>query len=285
MEQGEAVRRREAEKRKNEARRRRQKKRKRQQMFARSVMVLTGTVFVGVILYGGWRLSHRTAQAQEEIVAEETKYIADRPDFSVELLDYNEYSRPGTALEKVNGIVVHYTANPGTTAQQNRDYFEGLAQSGETHASSHFVIGISGEIIQCIPCNEIAYASNDRNSDTVSIECCIPDDTGKFTDATYGSLVHLVTWLMGRYDLTTDDVIRHYDVTGKACPKYYVENEAAWEQFKSDLVDYIETRGNTVKWVYQLCRRKQYDREILRSITKKRKPPRKPCWAACPDQR
>ena len=147
------------------------------------------------------------------------------------------------ALEKVNGIVVHYTANPGTTAQQNRDYFEGLAQSGETHASSHFVIGISGEIIQCIPCNEIAYASNDRNSDTVSIECCIPDDTGKFTDATYGSLVHLVTWLMGRYDLTTDDVIRHYDVTGKACPKYYVENEAAWEQFKSDLVDYIETNG------------------------------------------
>lgn len=243
MEQGEAVRRREAEKRKNEARRRRQKKRKRQQMFARSVMVLTGAVFVGVILYGGWRLSHRTAQAQEEIVAEEMKYIADRPDFSVELLDYNEYSRPGTALEKVNGIVVHYTANPGTTAQQNRDYFEGLAQSGETHASSHFVIGISGEIIQCIPCNEIAYASNDRNSDTVSIECCIPDDTGKFTDATYGSLVHLVTWLMGRYDLTTDDVIRHYDVTGKACPKYYVENEAAWEQFKSDLVDYIETNG------------------------------------------
>ena len=38
-------------------------------------------------------------------------------------------------------------------------------------------------------------------------------------------------------------VIRHYDVTGKACPKYYVENEAAWEQFKSDLVDYIETNG------------------------------------------
>ena len=99
------------------------------------------------------------------------------------------------------------------------------------------------EIIQCIPCNEIAYASNERNADTISIECCIPDDTGKFTDATYGSLVHLVTWLMGRYDLTTDDVIRHYDVTGKACPKYYVENEAAWEQFKSDLVDYIETNG------------------------------------------
>ena len=44
-------------------------------------------------------------------------------------------------------------------------------------------------------------------------------------------------------DLTADDVIRHYDVTGKACPKYYVENQAAWEQFKSDLVDYIEVNG------------------------------------------
>ena len=224
MDQGEAGRRREAEKRRYEARKRRQKKRKRQQMFAGGVMIFTAVMFVGVILYGVWRISHRTIQTQDEIIVEETKYIADRPDFSVQLLDYNEFSRPGTALEKINGIVVHYTANPGTTAQQNRDYFEGLAQS-------------------CIPCNEIAYASNERNADTISIECCIPDDTGKFTDATYGSLVHLVTWLMGRYDLTTDDVIRHYDVTGKACPKYYVENEAAWEQFKSDLVDYIETNG------------------------------------------
>ncbi|MFR8755306.1 MAG: hypothetical protein ACLVG5_00555 [Clostridium sp.] len=38
--------------------------------------------------------------------------------------------------------MVHYTANPGTTAQQNRDYFEGLKDSHETHASSHFVIGL-----------------------------------------------------------------------------------------------------------------------------------------------
>ena len=135
MEQGEAVRRREAEKRKNEARRRRQKKRKRQQMFARSVMVLTGAVFVGVILYGGWRLSHRTAQAQEEIVAEETKYIADRPDFSVELLDYNEYSRPGTALEKVNGIVVHYTANPETSGKNRNMSWKHMTNTLRKYAS------------------------------------------------------------------------------------------------------------------------------------------------------
>ena len=136
--------------------------------------------------------------AEETVVSEPVKYVEESPDFAVELLSVNEYSRPGTELSQVNGIVVHYTANPGTTAEQNRSYFESLAETGETHASSHFIIGISGEIIQCIPCNEISYASNDRNSDTISVECCIPDESGKFTDETYQSLVELVAWLMGR---------------------------------------------------------------------------------------
>ena len=131
----------------------------------------------------------------------------------------------------------------GVTAKNNRDFFQGLKDSGETYASSHFIIGLEGEIIQCIPCNEIAYTSNERNIDTVSIECCIPDDTGKFADSTYQSLVRLVTWLMGRYNLTTDDVIRHYDVNGKNCPKYFVEHEDAWLAFKTDLLAYIEANG------------------------------------------
>jgi N-acetylmuramoyl-L-alanine amidase CwlA len=48
---------------------------------------------------------------------------------------------------------------------------------------------------------------------------------------------------MGRYDLSAEQVIRHYDVTGKACPKYYVENEDAWEQFRVDLLAYIDMYG------------------------------------------
>jgi N-acetylmuramoyl-L-alanine amidase CwlA len=100
--------------------------------------------------------------------------------------------------------------------------------------------------VQCIPTAEIAYASNDRNADTVSIECCIEDDTGEFNEATYDSLVELTTYLMGKFDLDSEDVIRHYDVTGKLCPKYYVEHEDAWEQFKVDLDDYIEEYGEKV---------------------------------------
>ncbi|WP_297212510.1 peptidoglycan recognition protein family protein [uncultured Flavonifractor sp.] len=154
------------------------------------------------------------------------------PDWiTVELLPVNPYSRPGTALERVNGVVIHYVGNPGTTAEQNHSYFENLAQTGETYASSHFLIGLEGEILQNVPLEEIAYCSNERNEDTISIECCHPDDSGTFTQATYDALVRLTRWLMEAYDLDTSQVIRHYDVTGKLCPKSFVEHPEEWAAF------------------------------------------------------
>lgn len=167
-----------------------------------------------------------------------SKYVdvdASEPDIDVQLLDVNPYSRPGIESNGITGIVIHYTANPGSTAQDNRDYFNGLQYSQETSASSNFVVGLDGEIIQCVPTWEVAYASNDRNYDTVSIEVCHPDESGKFTDETYRSLVQLTAWLCVKFDLTADDVIRHYDVTGKNCPKYFVENEEAWTAFKENV--------------------------------------------------
>lgn len=167
-----------------------------------------------------------------------TGYInadASEPDLDVQLLDVNPYSRPGIQSNGITGIVIHYTANPGSTAQENRDYFNGLQYSHETSASSNFIVGLDGEIIQCVPTWEVAYASNDRNYDTVSIEVCHPDESGKFTDATYRSLVQLTAWLCVKFNLTSEDVIRHYDVTGKNCPKYFVEHEDAWGTFKENV--------------------------------------------------
>ena len=162
------------------------------------------------------------------------------PKFDVELLTTNPYSRPGKKTEKIRNIVIHYTANPGTTAKQNRDYFEGLKDTKTTRASSHFIIGIEGEIIQCVPTAEVAYASNNRNSDTVSIETCHLQKDGKYTKDTYESLVHLTAWLCEKFELTEEDMIRHYDITGKICPKHFVEDEAAWKQFKRDVGEMLE---------------------------------------------
>lgn len=149
----------------------------------------------------------------------------------VQLIDEGNPSRTGLPLDGINNIVVHYVGNPQTTAQQNRDYYN----HQDSDVCSHFVVGIDGEIIMCVPLAERSSASNDRNHDTISIEVCHPDESGKFTDESYSSLIKLVDWLMDTFDMKPDDVIRHYDVTGKECPLYYVKNPDAWEQFKRDL--------------------------------------------------
>lgn len=167
------------------------------------------------------------------------------PDYvNVNLLTPNPYSRPQKPLEEVKGVVVHYVANPCSTARENRNYFEKLKDqtgSDTTSVSSHFVIGLEGEVVQCVPLWEVAYASNNRNSDTISIECCHPDETGKFYDSTYDSLVELCAWLCTQFELKPEDVIRHYDVTGKICPKYFVDHEDAWEQFHEDVKAAMKT--------------------------------------------
>ena len=153
----------------------------------------------------------------------------------VQLVRVNGSGRRGEAIGPIHDIAIHYVGNPGTTARQNHSYFQNLASTGETYASSHFLIGLDGEIIQNIPLDEVAYCSSSRNNDTISIECCHPDSDGAFTQATYDSLVRLASWLMEYYQLDTSQVIRHYDVTGKECPIYYVRNPGAWKIFLADL--------------------------------------------------
>ena len=148
-----------------------------------------------------------------------------------QIIEINGAGRRGEKLEAVNDIVIHYVGNPGTTAQQNHDFYD----QPTTTVSSHFLIGLDGEIIQCIPLDEWSYCASQRDMDTISIECCHPDEEGAFTEATYQSLLKLVHWLQEEFHLSTDQVIRHYDVTGKECPRYYVEHPEQWEQFKADL--------------------------------------------------
>ena len=164
------------------------------------------------------------------------------PDYvQQDFLTVNPWSRPGTPLEKIDGVVIHYVGNPNTTAQANRNYFESLSSGEEgTYASSHFIVGLEGEVLQCIPLTEIAYASNIRNADTVAIEVCHPDETGAFSDASYRRTVELTAWLCREFGLDPmEDVIRHYDVTGKICPRYYVDHPEAWETFLADVASAV----------------------------------------------
>ena len=159
-----------------------------------------------------WSQQSSEGGGQEQWQAEGAPYI------DVELLTPNSYSRPQIPIEQVNYIAIHYTANPGSTAISNRNYFENLATTQDNKVSSHFVVGLDGEVVQCIPTSEMSYATNARNVDTISIECCHPDETGQFNDATYSSAVKLTAWLCTRFGLDTDQVIRHTMLQEKTVP-------------------------------------------------------------------
>lgn len=183
-----------------------------------------------VLLAVGWNVYQNEIVPREKVFELATTPIPDWIDQQIIKVDGD--SRRGVYLEGVRDIVIHYVGNPGSTAQQNRDYYA----NPSSDVSSHFVIGLKGEIIQCIPLHEKSSASNHRNKDTISIEVCHPDASGKFTDAAYQSLVKLTAWLLDVCDLDSDDVIRHYDIIGKQCPLYFVTHEDEWIQFKKKII-------------------------------------------------
>lgn len=224
---------------------RRRAKRRRQNLYRLSVFFVIGVCLILIYQTTGaiYRMMHHektdNGRGIVQIVSEKIEGSRiEPPAIIVDYLEPNEFSRPGTELKKVKSVFVHYTANPGTSAAQNRSYFANLAETQERSASAHFIIGYEGELIQCIPLEEQAYAVATRNEDSVSIECCYLDEDGKFTQETYDTLVHTLAWLTQEYHLSEDDILRHYDCGGKMCPLYYVEHEDAWEQLLADVKNY-----------------------------------------------
>ena len=130
------------------------------------------------------------------------------------------HNRPYTKRKTTSAIAVHYVGNAGSSALGNRNYF----QNASTSVSSHYIIGLDGEIIRCIPEDEISWCTNQANSYTISIECCHPDNKGIFNDKTYKSLVELCADICKRWNLNPlkGGIIRHFDVTKKVCPKGFV---------------------------------------------------------------
>ena len=154
------------------------------------------------------------------------------------LITPNKWSRPQTKIGTIKNIVVHWIGNAGSTAENNAKYFDSLKDGRGTYASSHYIIGNDGMVIRCVPENEVAYHASSANNYSIGIEVCHPDNTGKYTDLAYNALIELLVDLCKRYKLEpTQAIIRHYDVTGKECPRYYVNNIEAWKELKQDVVD------------------------------------------------
>ncbi len=166
----------------------------------------------------------------------------------LDLLTPNEYSRPQTKLRTVKRLVIHWVANPGTTAQQNRNFFELRKNGKHGYGSTHFLVDDT-EIIKCVPEDELTYhvgakeyteyglsISSYPNDSTMGIEMCHFDDTGEPSKDTLKNTVSLLTKLCKDYGLNPlTGICQHNDITGKLCHKYYVDNPDKFTELKNSV--------------------------------------------------
>lgn len=149
--------------------------------------------------------------------------------------------RPGLPLVP-EYITVHSTANPGSTARQERAWLTNL--SNKRTASWHICID-EREAVEAIPLGEAAWHAGDGgdgpgNRKSIAIEIC---ESGNRTK-TLENAAELIAGLLRRLGLGAERLRRHWDWSGKACPRILMaDNWAAWKKFKHD----IEKRLNALE--------------------------------------
>ncbi|MGL6099441.1 MAG: N-acetylmuramoyl-L-alanine amidase [Fusobacteriaceae bacterium] len=154
-------------------------------------------------------------------------------------------SRPRTKLKGVNAIVVHWTANTnrGANALANAKYFD----KSDNSSSAHYIVD-SERILEIIPTDEVAYHCGSKsytkygesikiknsspNHSTIGIEMCVNSD-GIFA-VTESNTLWLIEHLCDKFKLSKENVVRHYDITGKDCPKMYISSDS-WGVFKAKI--------------------------------------------------
>lgn len=172
--------------------------------------------------------------------------MVQKPEMIERIMKINKYGRPGTKRNRTTKIAWHFTGQHDVPAKNTVSYFSNVVANGYKvngryiYASSHLVMGLDGEIYNIIPFNEIAYTTNDANSYSIGVECATTGSDDHYTDEEYVSMVKTGAWLAQLYKLDPRvNFIRHYDVTGKICPRYFVNHKSQWEQFKLDCYNYM----------------------------------------------
>ena len=133
--------------------------------------------------------------------------------------------------EPIEYIVVHYTANNGDKAESNGKYFS----QPNRNASAHYFVD-ENTIVQSVKESDTAWhcgAKNYkhdkcRNDNSIGVEMCSEkDQNGQYyiNQETQNTAIAVVKMLMEKYNIPLENVLRHYDVTGKMCPEPFVRNQ------------------------------------------------------------
>lgn len=181
-------------------------------------------------------------------------------------------------------IFVHWVANPKISALANRNFFENRKFGKTNYGSAHYIIDLNGDVIRCIPENEVAYHVGSKtytkealsrlstypNNCTIGIECCHVDWSGKMTNETYNTLIELVADLLKKYKLTADDLWLHKEVVGwKDCHKWFVDHPDEWVKFKKLVADKLNSKPTQKTNEKQLVQKQsQPKQEKLQEVMK-----------------
>lgn len=163
--------------------------------------------------------------------------------------------------ERIEWIVVHYTGMVAT--QGDPDTASWAIARSKRAASTHYLVGDRGDradILQLLPVKYAAYhvgAKDDGklipcyNGNSIGVDLCeckldcssssVSCNDWYFTPQTFANGAHLVAYLAQEYNIPTDHIVRHYDVTHKRCPRPFVgtdinaytgqTHESAWREF------------------------------------------------------
>ncbi len=145
------------------------------------------------------------------------------------------HNRPGTKMRPTT-LTIHNTANPDSTARNNRDYFSNHASA---RASTHYVVD-DQEIIRCIPEDEISWhAGAAANSSSISIEVCEFTDAQRQARADQNA-ASLVADILIRFEWGLEQIKTHQDWTGKYCPRKLLP---IWNEFLAMVRQYFLQPG------------------------------------------
>ena len=179
--------------------------------------------------------------------------------------------------QAVQYIVVHYTANNGDRAESNGKYF----QQPNRNASAHYFVD-ENDVVQSVKdsdtawhCGAKSYKHDKcRNDNSIGVEMCSEKDSSGLyyiNEATQKKALEVVKWLMEKYGVPLENVLRHYDVTGKLCPEPFVRNQVQWQDFKEKLSKQTEQKEEETEMIYNYIDENmpQWARETVQKLVDK----------------
>lgn len=139
------------------------------------------------------------------------------------------------------GIVLHETATPGATAQNEFLYFNG----GDRSASAHGFVDWNG-YIQTIPYDEVAWhAGYTANHKYIGIEMCHATNKADF-DKVWDNTVEIVVDLINKCGFSITELTTHNEVslrwreTDHTDPiGYFKKFGKTFEDFKNDVIAHM----------------------------------------------